>query len=307
MFDDEKPPLPHHSEPQPRSSQPAEIAGMPSDSNSPAPAAGEQTATQFPAPAFSQFPEDLRGPWDWTDLFLLIALVILGTVMVSLLLGIIFGAFGVRVSQIQHSPEVRGIFVVASQVILSLGLLGYLAAQMRLRFGQPFWRTIGWRKLDTGGFPRWGAYLGLVVGGMTLSMLISLSSAVFGHKANLPMQTLFQSRLSAFLVMAAAVLVAPVFEETIFRGYMYPVLARSWGVTASVIVTGTVFGLLHAAQLWGGWGQIALLVVVGIIFTYVRAVTRTVLASYLLHVSYNSFLFIAYAVASHGFLHLPLP
>ncbi|MGH9701162.1 MAG: CPBP family glutamic-type intramembrane protease, partial [Candidatus Acidiferrales bacterium] len=79
------------------------------------------------------------------------------------------------------------------------------------------------------------------------------------------------------------------------------------GVTASVIVTGTIFGLLHAAQLWGGWGQIALLVVVGIIFTYVRAVSRTVLASYLLHVGYNSFLFIAYAVASHGFRHLPLP
>ena len=35
--------------------------------------------------------------------------------------------------------------------------------------------------------------------------------------------------------------------------------------------------------------QIALLVVVGIVFTFVRAMTRTVLASYLLHVSYNSF------------------
>ena len=68
-----------------------------------------------------------------------------------------------------------------------------------------------------------------------------------------------------------------------------------------------LFRSLHAAQLWGGWGQIALLVVVGIIFTYVRAVTRTVFASYLLHVSYNSFLFIAYAISTHGFRHLPLP
>lgn len=294
MFDDEKPPLPRNTEPEPQSDVPAQLA------------AGEP-ARQISAPAFSQFPEDLRGPWDWTDLFLLIALVILGTILVSLLLGIIFAAFGIRVSQIQHSPEIKGIFVVGSQAILSLGLLGYLAAQMRLRFGQPFWRTIGWRKLDTGGFPRWGAYLGLVAGGMSLSMLVALSASSFGHKTNLPIQTLFQNRLSAFLVMAMAVLIAPVFEETIFRGYMYPVLARSWGVAASVIVTGTIFGLLHASQLWGGWGQIALLVVVGIIFTYVRAVTRTVLASYLLHVSYNSFLFIAYAVASHGFRHLPIP
>ena len=198
MFDDEKPPLPHNSEAEPRSARP-------SDSDSSAFLAAEQPALQIPTPAFSQFPEDLRGPWGWTDLFLLVALVILGTLLVSLLLGIIFGAFGIRVAQIQHTPEVKGIFVVASQAILSLGLLGYLAAQMRLRFGQPFWRTIGWRRLDTGGFPRWGAYLGLVVGGMSLSMLVALSASAFGHKTKLPIQTLFQNRLSAILVMSMAV------------------------------------------------------------------------------------------------------
>ncbi|HEY7826317.1 MAG TPA: type II CAAX endopeptidase family protein [Candidatus Acidoferrales bacterium] len=307
MFDNEKPPLPQNVGPDAHPTPADEASDLRPEPDAFSHGAARESVQQISALRFSQFPEDLRGPWDWTDLFLLIALVILGTILISLLLGIIFGAFGIRVSQIQHSSEVKGIFVVASQAILSLGLLGYLAAQMRLRFGQPFWRTIGWRKLDTGGFPRWGAYLGLVAGGMSLSMLVALSASAFGGKAKLPIQTLFQNRLSAFLVMAMAVLIAPVFEETIFRGYMYPVLARSWGVTASVIVTGTIFGLLHAAQLWGGWGQIALLVVVGIIFTYVRAVTRTVLASYLLHVSYNSFLFILYAVASHGFRHLPIP
>ena len=306
MFDDEKPPLPYNAEPEPHPPQGNGSSGLQTDSDASVHGAARESMQQISSLRFSRFPEDLRGPWGWTDLFLLIALVILGTILVSLLLGIIFAAFGIRVAQIQHVPEVKGVFVVASQAILSLGLLGYLAAQMRLRFGQPFWRTIGWRRLDTGEFPRWGAYLGLVVGGMSLSMLVALAASAFGSKTKLPIQTLFQNRLSAILVMAMAVLVAPVFEETIFRGYMYPVLARSWGVAASVIVTGTIFGLLHAAQLWGGWGQIALLVVVGIIFTYVRAVTRTVLASYLLHVSYNSFLFIAYAVSTHGFRHLPL-
>lgn len=306
MFDDEKPPLPRNAGPEFHSEPGNGASGVPTESDAFLHGVARESLQQIASLRFSQFPEDLRGPWDWTDLFLLIALVILGTILVSLLLGILFGALGIRVSQIQHSPEVKGIFVVASQAILSLGLLGYLAAQMRLRFGQPFWRTIGWRKLETGEFPPWGAYFGLIVGGMSLSLLVSLSASSFGNKTTLPIQALFQNRLSAFLVMAMAVLIAPVFEETIFRGYMYPVLARSWGVTASVIVTGTIFGLLHAAQLWGGWGQIALLVVVGIIFTYVRAVTRTVLASYLLHVSYNSFLFIAFAFASHGFRHLPL-
>ena len=49
------------------------------------------------------------------------------------------------------------------------------------------------------------------------------------------------------------VLLAPVLEETIFRGYIYPVVARSFGINAGILVTGTLFGLLHASQLWGGW------------------------------------------------------
>jgi membrane protease YdiL (CAAX protease family) len=97
-----------------------------------------------------------------------------------------------------------------------------------------------------------------------------------------------------------AVLVAPVIEETIFRGYIYPVVARSFGVGAGILATGTLFGLLHAPQLWGGWMQIALLVIVGIVFTYVRAVTKTVLASYLFHVSYNSFVSLAFLIGTHG-------
>ena len=48
-----------------------------------------------------------------------------------------------------------------------------------------------------------------------------------------------------------------------------------------------------------------LLVLVGIVFTYARARTHTVVASYLLHVSYNSCLFLGFLVASHGFRHFP--
>ena len=93
----------------------------------------------------------------------------------------------------------------------------------------------------------------------------------------------------ALALMLMAVFVAPAFEETIFRGYIYPVVARTYGMAVGVFGTGILFGLLHAPQLWGGWLQICELVAVGIIFTYARAVTRTMLASFLLHVSYNFF------------------
>lgn len=255
--------------------------------------------------AESALPEDLRAPWGWTDILLLVVIAVFGTIVLSVTIAMIYAYFGISPSQLQNSVREKGMFVVISQTVLSLGLLGYLAIQMRFSFRLPFWRTIGWRKLETGRVPRGLAYAGLVAGGFLFSIMISLASAAFGTKAKLPIEVFFQDRRSALLLMLMAVLIAPVFEETIFRGYLYPVLARTFGVSAGVVITGTLFGLLHAPQLWTGWGQIALLVIVGIVFTYVRATTRTVVASYLLHVSYNSFLLFAFVVASSGFRNLP--
>jgi len=250
-------------------------------------------------------PEDLRVPWGWGDLALLIAVAISGTFVVSLLLIKGFTIAGISFRQVQNIPGDRNLFLILNQALLSVALLAYLAAQMRHSFHVPFWRTIGWRPLQTGQTPRAAAYLGLIFSGCMLAILVTLSSAAFKSTTKMPIEQFFQDRRSALLLMSLGVLLAPVLEETIFRGYLYPVVARSFGVNAGIVVTGTLFGLLHASQLWGGWAQIALLVVVGIVFTYARARTHTVVACYLLHVSYNSFLFLGFLVASHGFRHFP--
>jgi uncharacterized protein len=250
-------------------------------------------------------PEDLRVPWNWGDLVLLVAIAISGTFLVSLLLIKGFAFAGISFRQVQDIASDRNLFLILNQALLSVVLLAYLATQMRHSFHAPFWRTIGWRPLQTGQTPRAAAYLGLIFSGCMLAMLVSLSSAAFKSNTRMPIEQFFQDRRSALLLMSLGVLLAPVLEETIFRGYLYPVVARSFGVNAGIVVTGTLFGLLHASQLWGGWAQIALLVVVGIVFTYARARTHTVVASYLLHVSYNSFLFLGFLVASHGFRHFP--
>jgi membrane protease YdiL (CAAX protease family) len=250
-------------------------------------------------------PDDLRVPWGWLDLLLLVIVAIAGTIVLSIVIVMGFAFSGVSFHQLQASLSDENLVLIINQALLSVGLLIYLSAQMRLRFGLPFWRTIGWRPLQTEKTPRPVAYLGFVLSGFLLAILVSLGSSAFHTKTQLPIEHFFQDRLSAVLLMALGVLLAPVLEETIFRGYIYPVAARSFGVSGGVLFTGTIFGLLHASQLWGGWGQIALLVVVGIVFTYARASTRTVVASYLMHVSYNSFLFLGMAIGSHGFRHFP--
>jgi membrane protease YdiL (CAAX protease family) len=265
-------------------------------------------APQPPQPAGasdSSLSQDLRVPWDWLDLLLLGVLALAGSILLNFVVAALFAAFGVSRSQLRASPSEVGLFTIVHQVLLIFGLLGYLAVQIRMSFRAPFWRTIGWRPFEIGKSPRVLRYFGFVAGGFLLAIFVQFMSNAFGNKAKLPIQTLFQDRRTALLLLLMAVFVAPVIEETIFRGYIYPVVARSFGVAGGVVVTGTLFGLLHAPQLWGGWVQIGSLVAVGIIFTYARALTQTVLASFLLHVSYNFFTSFAFLLGSHWLHRIP--
>ena len=257
------------------------------------------------APEGPPIPEDLRTPWGWIDLLTFVLVALCGAFLVSVILAAIFAGLGTSLAQLRSSASEQSFFAVVNQGVLSLGLLAYLAVQVRLRAGTPFWRTIGWRPLKIRRMPGGLAYLAFVAGGLLLSAAVQFASGIAHPKGKLPIEMFFQDRRSAILLMLLSVLLAPVFEETVFRGYIYPVIARRFGVTASVVATGILFGALHAPQLWGGWVQIALLVLVGIVFTYARAATRTVVSSFLLHVSYNSFLLAAFLVSTQWLRVLP--
>ncbi len=81
--------------------------------------------------------------------------------------------------------------------------------------------------------------------------------------------------------------------------------AMRTGVVTSILMTGTLFGLMHAPQLGYTWGLVSLLTLVGVIFTFARAWTGTVLASFLLHLGYNSMLAFTSIIATRGFTHMP--
>jgi len=261
-------------------------------------------APEFPAPAPPEYPEDLRAPWGWLDL-LLLALFAVGAIFVlGSTLAAAFSVFGVPLAQLRQSTSDLSLFNIVLTVLLYFALLGYLAAQIHWGFHAPFWRTIGWRALEPGVLRRVQVF-SCCAGGIGLAMATQFASGLIPTKAKMPIEEFLANRLSATLLMLIAVLVAPLVEETIFRGYIYPVVARRFGVGAAVGAVGTLFGMFHAMQLGGVWGQVALLIVVGLVLTYVRATTRTVLASYLVHVSYNATVSFGFLVATHGLKVLP--
>jgi membrane protease YdiL (CAAX protease family) len=280
--------------------QPSDSAPQSLETGTPAEfASSARAAQELSGPARLPISEDLRTPWDWIDLVIFALLALSGSLFVTICVLIAFAlVLHLGSAQLRDSGAARTYFAVTNQVVLSLALLAYIAVQIRTRAQVPFWRTLGWRRLETGRMKRSISYLGLIASGILLSVLVEFVSGIFQPKGELPIETIFQDRRSALVLMLMSVLLAPLFEETIFRGYIYPAIARRLGIATSVVITGTLFGLLHAPQLWGGWVQIGLLILVGIIFTYARATTGTVVASYLLHLSYNSSLFLGFLINS---------
>ena len=74
-------------------------------------------------------------------------------------------------------------------------------------------------------------------------------SAIFNITENddLPKELGAHESTAALIgVMILVTLLAPVCEEFFFRGFCFTALRRSFGVAAAAVVTGAVFGLIHA-------------------------------------------------------------
>ncbi len=272
------------------------------------PAGGGQFTPGPPPPAVPtrRLPADVRTPWGWRELLVFMVVAFVTLVLLTNLMA--FGAIAllhIKASHIEKFAETSATFLSIRTGIWYVILIGYLFATIGLARHLPFWRTIGWRNFHSTNTPRAAKYVIGALGGMALAVLVEAASMAFRTKAKLPIEALFHNRIGVLWLMGVGILLAPAVEETIFRGYLYPVLARSLGVELGVLATGILFGLMHAPQLWGGWGQIGLLMFVGIVLTYARARTGTVLSSWLLHVGYNTFLFVGFVVSTGGLHHLP--
>ena len=259
-----------------------------------------------PPPQYdASIPEDLRSPWSWTDLFLFIGLGFLGLLIsAAIVVAVAVLGFGMPMSALNQTGA-KSIVAVLSQGVWSAFVLLYFYVLVRMRTPAPFWPTMGWRGLNSVAPTTAGAILRCLGGGAMLALIVTFAGKFFNEKGELPIEELFHSRPTVILLMCFGILVAPLVEETMFRGFLYPIVARRFGVPVGVLATGIVFGAMHAQQLWGGWGQIGLLIGVGIFLTWVRARTGTVAASYFVHLGYNSLLFLGFYSATGGLRHIP--
>jgi membrane protease YdiL (CAAX protease family) len=251
-------------------------------------------------------PEDLRISWSWPHFFVFIFYALSSFFLVQMTLILYFAPH-----RTLPAKELERYLLNKPQFLFGTNLLWYAAIFLFLYVtlgvlrGVPFWRSLGWKKLKSnlsaGKANPWAYFLS----GCGLAIFVFIASSQVHTNEKMPIEEVLKNRSSAMLLMAMAVFVAPLVEETVFRGYLYPLFAKSFGIVPGILLTGVLFGLMHGSQLGWTWGIVGLLILVGIIFTFARAHTGTVLASFLLHLGYNSMIAVATIIGTHGFTKIP--
>ena len=88
---------------------------------------------------------------------------------------------------------------------------------------------------------------------------------------------------SSRLALAYGVLLAPLVEELLFRGFLLVPLVARIGPTRGLLLTALMFGVLHAADPW----TVPLLVVFGLVLGALRLRSGSLLPPLLLHLGNN--------------------
>jgi membrane protease YdiL (CAAX protease family) len=170
--------------------------------------------------------------------------------------------------------------------------------------------------------------LRLIPMGLVLSLTVQAISSLATMPKDIPMDDFFRTASDVWLVTAFGTLLAPLFEEILFRGFLLPAFAiaydwlslprtpaalETWhsnnkltrpALIFSAVLTSILFAALHGQQTAFAWPVLILLFCVSLVLSYVRLRLRSVMASTLIHVSYNATIFLFAFIATGGFRHL---
>jgi membrane protease YdiL (CAAX protease family) len=161
-------------------------------------------------------------------------------------------------------------------------------------------------------------------------VLALLNGWLLPGPADTPIDKLFRTPMSAWLLFGFGITFAPLFEEIAFRGFLLPALCTAfdwgteqirneppppldfnghpqWSIPAMVIgsiLTSIPFAWMHAEQTGYSLGPFLLLICVSLVLCWIRLSTRSLASSVLVHACYNLLLFSLMMLGTGGFRHL---
>jgi len=225
--------------------------------------------------------------WGWTD-------VALFTFAAPLFLG---GAAVVLVSILKALRwRVDTAFaILAMQSVLYAVAFGLLWLILMLRHAEGLWSALRWPVRPAVGVK-------LFAGGFALAFAAALLGvALHAPAIDNPIVKLLRDPVSIAAVVIFASTVGPAAEEAVFRGFLQPVAARTFGAAAGIGVVSVLFAALHGVEYQWHWQHLTVVFAASLAFGWTRARWRSTGASTLLHAGYNLMFFIGYLVQGRTF------
>jgi membrane protease YdiL (CAAX protease family) len=161
-------------------------------------------------------------------------------------------AYGAKSHELYATALVIGAVVEVAIAVVAFELTArrYGGGIAALGIGPPSWRTLRW-----------------ALAAFVLAMAVSYAYGI----------------LIEVLAAVTVIAFAPVCEELFFRGFLFPGLARGWGVVPAIIISGVLFGAAHL--LYKSFIPIA---GVGIVFAFAYYRSGNILSTMLAHLAFNS-------------------
>lgn len=237
-------------------------------------------------------------PWDWETVwqvivggFLFIGQIVLpGTVLVvrSIL------ASPVGISAADGGVAVIGLLAEMSSRGKAVYSLGFYLAMAASTLGVLYWSiksylplSKDWFRLTVKGrWPLWGFGSYLIALPLMLGVAFLNQQIWQGQGGNNPLlQLVLEERdpLALGLFLFTAAVAAPIFEEILFRGFLLPSLTKYMSAWSAIALSGFIFAVAHLS-----FSEILPLTLLGAILGFVYVRSQNLLASILLHSTWNS-------------------
>jgi membrane protease YdiL (CAAX protease family) len=244
-------------------------------------------------------PRRVAPPSEWSPLSAMLAFMAVAALAIALALGLVMTTHGLAPGELvalrRSCTSFSGVSETCEQVefwfadffylLLPAGLLllGRIKSARGLLLASP-----GWRPWQYVGF----ALVCVLVSGLAHQALWLASEAFGGSTANLLQDfEMFRQHLdSGYLLNFALfvgflVILAPLAEEFVFRGFLFTALLRTpLGFLGSAVLLSGVWALLH----WGySWQSVSLLFGLGILYAYAAWRTGSVWPAVVGHATNN--------------------
>jgi len=206
-------------------------------------------------------------------------------VLLSLLFAILVGAGFVSILKVLFpnfdSIAISLLSMFVSTLMIALPVIVYLringlSIRRRLRINRISKNTLFSIIIISGGF--------III----IDELDRIVYALFGSPdflSELVEQLKITSVLNGILIILTTIIVAPLVEEMLFRGFLQKVLEESWeDITKAILVTSLFFALVHLNPYW-----IVQIYLLGMLLGYLSWRTNSIIPGIILHGLNNGF------------------